>query len=151
MDLKVCSICGFPLKHFWRNADPIKNDICCDRCFTEKVVPAREEKIRKWNAEERLRETLVENKGKVEQVDTGCPTGKIRYKSKVDAEFALYKCGVKQSGNRHEKAVYFCQQCQSFHLTSHDLLPSWKDRNRPGNYVNPGPAKYVPTSRDVDW
>lgn len=60
-----------------------------------------------------------------------CECGKICYKKKIDAEFALYKCErtnqVKNNHNRKEKRVYFCQLCQCFHLTSQNKLPTWKE------------------------
>ena len=54
-----------------------------------------------------------------------CPTGKVGYKTKIDAEYALYLCQYAakhfdKNHKRKEKCVYFCQMCKMFHLTSRD-------------------------------
>lgn len=39
-----CSICKVEIDgkyQFGNNAEPINNGICCDKCNTEKVIPAR--------------------------------------------------------------------------------------------------------------
>lgn len=62
-----------------------------------------------------------------------CPTGKICYKTKIDAQFALYECtrNKMHSNNRNEKRVYFCPLCKQFHLTSHAAtkIETWRDLN----------------------
>ena len=44
---------------------------------------------------------------------TEFPSGKICYKTKIDAQFALYRCQktnqLNGNNNRYEKNVYFCQ------------------------------------------
>lgn len=44
---------------------------------------------------------------------------KRKYKDKIAALFALSQC-LRQNakGNRHECRVYFCNKCNSYHLTS---------------------------------
>jgi hypothetical protein len=60
-----------------------------------------------------------------------CECGKICYKTKIDAQFALYKCEaasrLKNDHNRHEQRIYFCPLCQTFHLTSKAKLPTWRE------------------------
>lgn len=61
-----------------------------------------------------------------------CPTGKICYKTKIDAQFALYECTAnkKHSNNRNEKRVYFCPLCKQFHLTSQAIkIETLRDLN----------------------
>lgn len=147
-----CSICGFLLKHYFRKADPITEGVCCDNCFRTRVIPAREAKIREWRREEANQATgfipVVEMKE-----NSTCPSGKIGYKKKEDAEYALLMCNrSKQNGyeDRKEKYVYFCKLCGQFHLTSHDQLPSWRDRNKKSNY-QPGPQRYTPVARKEEW
>lgn len=60
--------------------------------------------------------------------------GKISYKTKIDAEYALVmiQSRAKKCGNdkRQENRVYFCQKCKMFHLTSHEKNTlTWKDLN----------------------
>lgn len=61
---------------------------------------------------------------------TEFPSGKICYKTKIDAQFALYRCQrtnqLNGNNNLYEKNVYFCQLCQNFHLTHQDKHPTWK-------------------------
>lgn len=147
-----CSICGFLLKHYFRKADPVTEGVCCDNCFRTRVIPAREAKIREWRREEANQATgfipVAEMK-----VNSTCPSGKIGYKKKEDAEYALLMCNrSKQNGyeDRKEKYVYFCKLCGQFHLTSHDQLPSWRDRNKKSNY-QPGPQRYTPVARKEEW
>ena len=146
-----CSICGFDLKHFSRSADPVyPGKRCCIKCFKKDVIPARKAKIKEWEIEENMKTTdFQELKEKSE-----CPSGKICYKKKEDAEYALYTSGYQRehgSGSRREKLVYFCKLCNQFHLTSHDQLPSWRDRNKPTNYNYSRPAKYIPVARQENW
>lgn len=60
-----------------------------------------------------------------------CECGKICYKDKIDAQFALYKCEsanrLRNNHNRQEQRIYFCQLCKCFHLTSQKKLPTWKE------------------------
>lgn len=146
-----CSICGFDLKHFSRSADPVApGKRCCLKCFNYTVVPARKAKIKEWEIEENLKVTDF----KEIKVESECPTGKICYKKKEDAEYALYTAGyLRQHGyeNRREKLVYFCKLCNQFHLSSHDKLPSWRDRNLPTNYNCKRPLKYTPEARQENW
>jgi hypothetical protein len=61
-----------------------------------------------------------------------CVNGKKCYKTKVDAEFALYKCQSSKRDNTHkEKRVYFCPTCKYFHLTSQEKKKTitWKSLN----------------------
>lgn len=161
MDDMKCSLCGYPLTRFYRRADPVCDGVCCQRCFAERVIPARAAKVKAWEDEERrFREwedggNRNSSKPAVrEQMkpQSECPTGKICYKKKEDAEFALYECrrNSQHSNARNEKSVYFCQLCGSFHLTSHDRLPSWSDRNRAVNYKN-SPFRYIPPARQENW
>lgn len=148
---KECSICKFPLKHYYRNADPLTDGICCEKCFQYKVIPAREAKIRQWNLEAA---TKLSNPEIAERKENAtCPTGKIGYKKKEDAEYALYMCKKQQSEGttiRNEKHIYFCKLCHEFHLTSHDPLPNWRNRNKKVNYT-PGPQRYTPVARQENW
>lgn len=149
---RECSICKFPLKHYHRNADPLTDGICCEKCFQYKVIPAREAKIRQWNLEAATKPSNPEIAELKENAT--CPTGKIGYKKKEDAEYALYMCKKQQmegTAIRNEKHIYFCKLCQEFHLTSHDQLPSWRDRNKPTNYNYSRPAKYIPVARQENW
>ena len=142
-----CCLCGFELKHFSRSADPVKEGRCCMKCFLAEVVPARKAKIKQWEIEENQRPTdFIAMKQESE-----CPSGKICYKNKVDAEYALYTAGHARSLNRREKLVYFCKLCNSFHLSSHDQLPSWRDRNRPNNHNLSKPCRYIPAPRQENW
>jgi hypothetical protein len=149
---RECSICKFPLKHYYRNADPLTDGICCEKCFQYKVIPAREAKIRQWNLEAA---TKLSNPEIAERKENAtCPTGKIGYKKKEDAEYALYMCKKQQregTSIRNEKHIYFCKLCQEFHLTSHDQLPNWRNRNKPTNYNYSRPAKYIPVARQENW
>ena len=57
-----------------------------------------------------------------------CKTGKICYKTKVDAEFALYRRGkLRNEGktDRQEKYCYHCLFCGNFHLTKQPQLETW--------------------------
>ena len=94
---------GFSSKNYFTNQ--IKTSIDKDRCFFYFKIINQEV-------------TMPE-----------CKTGKICYKTKVDAEFALYRCNrmneLNGNNNRHEKNVYFCQFCQCFHLTHKDKYPTW--------------------------
>lgn len=64
-----------------------------------------------------------------------CANGKKCYKTKIDAEFALYQCDrsnrLFDNHNRQEKRVYFCPTCKHFHLTSQDKkqVLTWKNLN----------------------
>ena len=145
-----CCICGYELKHFSRSADPVKEGRCCLKCFKSEVVPARKKKIQEWAIEEAQKK--IDYDAMKEQSE--CPTGKICYKTKVDAEYALYTSQAsKMNGcnGRKEKLVYCCKLCGQFHLTSHDQLPSWRDRNKPTNYNYSRPAKYIPVARQENW
>lgn len=147
-----CSICGFLLKHYFRKADPVTEGVCCDNCFRTRVIPAREAKIREWRREEANQATGFIPVAEMKENST-CPSGKIGYKKKEDAEYALLMCNrSKQNGYeyRKEKYVYFCKLCGQFHLTSHDQLPSWRDRNKKSNY-QPGPQRYTPVARKEEW
>lgn len=144
-----CCICGFELKHFSRSADPVKDGRCCIKCFWAEVVPARKAKIKQWEAEEAQQRTdYLELKEKSE-----CPSGKICYKTKVDAEYALYtaKHEGKTTSSRKEKLVYFCRLCNQFHLSSHDNMPTWKTRNLPTNFNQKAAARYTPSPRKENW
>ena len=150
---RECSICKFPLKHYYRKADPVvENGVCCEKCFQYEVIPAREAKIRQWRLEAATKLSNPESVSERKENAT-CPTGKIGYKKKEDAEYALYMCNKSQregSDTRKEKSVYFCKICQEFHLTSHDQLPNWRNRNKKVNYT-PGPQRYTPVARQEDW
>jgi hypothetical protein len=39
--VKVCSICGGATVGFGNDAWPVNDDRCCDRCNTERVIPAQ--------------------------------------------------------------------------------------------------------------
>lgn len=62
-----------------------------------------------------------------------CLTGKIQYKTKIDAEYALYQIKRKYLNDisRKEQRVYFCPLCKSFHLTSQtkNKIITWKNLN----------------------
>lgn len=150
---KICSVCGFPLKIYYFNADPLSDGVCCQKCFQTRVVPAREEKIAKWEREsKRAFSPMLSIDEKKE--DSVCPTKKVCYEKKEDAEFALYLCNKENKngdGERQEKHIYFCKLCNKFHLTSHDQLPSWRDRNKKNNYNYSRPAKYIPAPRQENW
>lgn len=149
MSDKICSICGYPLKHYFYKADPVKEGVCCKGCFDYKVYPARQAKIREWEAEKKIQFDAVDiSELRTLKRTSECPSGKICYDTKVDAEYALYNA---QKLNRTEKSVYFCKLCRKFHLTSHDHLPTWRNRNKPTNFNYSRPAKYIPVQRQENW
>jgi hypothetical protein len=149
MSDKICSICGYPLKHYFYKADPVKEGVCCKGCFDCKVYPARQAKIREWEAEKKIQFDAVDiSELRTLKLTSECPSGKICYETKVDAEYALYNA---RKLNRTEKSAYFCKLCHKFHLTSHDNLPTWRDRNRPTNFNYSRPAKYIPVARQENW
>ena len=39
--MKKCPICGATISGIGNNAYPLFNDVCCDKCNTEKVIPFR--------------------------------------------------------------------------------------------------------------
>jgi hypothetical protein len=49
-----------------------------------------------------------------------CPTGKVRYRDKVGALFAMSQARHKDSSGRAklEQRAYFCSRCRGWHLTS---------------------------------
>jgi hypothetical protein len=150
---KNCCLCGYELKRYYRNADPLRSGVCCEQCFKREVIPAREAKIREWDKEKRLDFAAEENKY-VKSEESTCPSGKVQYKTKVDAEYALYQCNRETNHgnmNRNEKHVYFCKLCNTFHLTSHDQLPNWKNRNNAVNFNLKSGARYIPTARKENW
>lgn len=40
-DKKICSICKKEYSGWGNNAEPVNSGRCCDKCNTEKVIPAR--------------------------------------------------------------------------------------------------------------
>ncbi|KMM44867.1 hypothetical protein CWIS_13650 [Cellulomonas sp. A375-1] len=51
-----------------------------------------------------------------------CPSGKVRYRDRLDALLALSKIGRKDSPRRpgSEQRAYPCPRCKGWHLTSTD-------------------------------
>jgi hypothetical protein len=41
MPVQTCSICNGPIVGFGNNAQPVNDGRCCDRCYSETVVPER--------------------------------------------------------------------------------------------------------------
>jgi len=37
--VQTCSICNGPIVGFGNNAQPVNDGRCCDRCYSETVVP----------------------------------------------------------------------------------------------------------------
>ena len=52
----------------------------------------------------------------------GCPSGKVRYRDRLDALLALSRIDRKDSPRRSksEQRAYPCPRCKGWHLTSTD-------------------------------
>lgn len=65
---------------------------------------------------------------------SGCPSGKLRYRDRVDALIALSRASEKASRYRHqhekrrESRAYLCDRCKGWHLTSQ---PARKEPHEP--------------------
>lgn len=55
--------------------------------------------------------------------------GKIRYRTKLDAQLALLS--TQRNGFRSEKRVYYHTRCKGWHLTSQRMV-DWSERNQKG-------------------
>lgn len=42
---------------------------------------------------------------------------KKKYKDKISAMFALAKCKNNKKGKRQETRIYYCEECNCWHLT----------------------------------
>lgn len=47
-----------------------------------------------------------------------CPTGKQRYRDRLEARMALLRCTTDTDPRRQEKRTYRCPDCHGWHLTS---------------------------------
>jgi hypothetical protein len=47
-----------------------------------------------------------------------CPSGKVRYRTRIDAKIALANTHRKAASTREETRIYFCPNCRGQHLTS---------------------------------
>ena len=43
--VQTCSICNGPIVGFGNNAQPVNDGRCCDRCYSETVVPERVRRV----------------------------------------------------------------------------------------------------------
>jgi hypothetical protein len=57
--VQACSICNSAIVGFGKDAQPINDGRCCDRCHAERVIPERARRILERDAKlERKGETL---------------------------------------------------------------------------------------------
>lgn len=47
-----------------------------------------------------------------------CPTGKVRFRNKLDAKIAMASTQRAKGSNREENRTYRCEMCHGWHLTS---------------------------------
>ena len=47
-----------------------------------------------------------------------CPTGKLRYRDRLEAQLALLRVSTDDDPRRKEKRSYQCPHCHGWHLTS---------------------------------
>ncbi|WP_369214991.1 hypothetical protein [Streptomyces flavofungini] len=47
-----------------------------------------------------------------------CPTGKLRYRDRIGAQYALAVLRNRTSWRRRETRAYHCATCRGWHLTS---------------------------------